>query len=229
MASPARHVYGFTRTELLVTFAVIAVIGILLSLAVPAVTVGPVKSVLIQAVNNERQIYMASMSMATDGSDGKDPYLGWPGDLKAKGHITTLADYVNLLARNGYIKPGDLRIFSGPGYKPYQGKLTSGSNGVLNPAFTEENCAFKVYLVKESDSSNTVFLAGKNYTYNTDLSDPKAKPFGDKGFVVARKGGDVSLYRKSQAHNLQGIGGLPGGGIVENADNCLNPGPTAPR
>lgn len=166
------------------------------------------------------------MSMVTDGNAKGDPSLGWPGDLKAKGRITTLADYVNILVRGGYLKPNDLHIFSGAGYEAYKGTLTSGSNGVLSPAFEDEkNCAFKIFLVKEADSSNTIFLASKNYTYNSALDD-KAKPFGDKGFVVVRKGGDARILKKTQAksNNLhQIIGTLPGGGTAESVENCLNP------
>ncbi len=102
--------------------------------------------------------------------------------------------------------------------------LTSASNGVLIPAFTEENCAFKVFLVKKDDPADTVFLVSKNYTYNTPLNDPNAKPFGDKGFVVIRKDGSGGIFKKSQAKSLDLIGKLPGGGTVESAANCLNPG-----
>jgi len=165
--------------------------------------------------------------MAMDGENNKDPLLDLPGDLKAKGHIATLGDFANVLVRNNYLNPDDLKIFSGPGCKVYKGKLSSGSNGVLVPAFTEENCAFKVYLVKKDDPADTVFLASKNYTYNTMLN-PNAVPFGDKGFMVFRKGGDASILKKAQVHSLQLVGKLPGGGTVESAENCLNPGPTAP-
>lgn len=166
--------------------------------------------------------------MAIDGITNKDPSLGWPGDLKAKGHIATLGDYANVLVRGGYLKPGDLKIFSGPGFKPYKGTLSSGSNGVLIPAFKDENSAFKVYLVKESDSANTLFLASKNYTYKSPVNDSSAQPFGDKVFVVLRKGGDASVLKKRQSQSLNLIGQLPGGGSVESAENCLNPDPTTP-
>ena len=171
---------------------------------------------------------MATLAMAYDGVTNKDSSLGWPGDLKAKGRIATLGDYVNLLVCNGYLNPGDLKIFSAPGCKAYKGALSSGSNGVLVPAFTDEDSALKVYLVKESDSSNTVFLASKNYTYNTPLNHPNVQPYGDKGIVVLRKGGDASILKKQQTQKLNLIGQLPGGGSVESAENCLNPGPTTP-
>lgn len=250
MASPARQVQGITLLELMV---VIVVIGFLASLAVPSVTSGPPHGHAIQTLNNARQIHLATMSMVADGLNTNDPALGWPGDLKANGRITTLADYVNLLVRYGYFKPGDLKIFSAFGCKAYPGgTLSSGSNGGLSLAFTEEYSAFKMYLVKEADPKETLFLAGKNFTYkevpkpgileqasdvfsaikngNLRLNDSKAQPFEGK-FVVLRKGGDASIYKKIQLQslqNLQMIGSLPGGGTVERAEDCLNPGPPAP-
>ena len=225
MRSPIRLARGFTLLELII---VLAVIAFLVSLAIPTVSSTPVHGRLIMYMNNERQIHLAAMSMVMDGVTNKDPSLGWPGDLKAKGHIANLSDYVNLLVRNDYLKAGDLKIFAGPEFNSYKGTLSSGSNGVLAPAFAEENCAFKMYLVRDDDPSNTLFLATKNYTYNKPLNDPKAKPYGDKGFVVIRKGGDGSIYKKQQAQTLSMIGQLPGGGTVESAENCLNPSPAAP-
>lgn len=213
MTLPARHVHGFSLKSLLVILAVIALLGIL---AVPLVKSALLKLQIAQSRQNAGSIHLVTSDMAVDGEKHKDPGLGWPGDLKAKGRIATLGDFANLMVHNGYLKPADLRIFCGPGYKPYHGTLTSGSNGVLDPPFTDENCAYKIYLVKDSDSSNTVYLMSKDGV------------FGDKGFVVVRKGGDASFYKKQQALNLQ-IGSLPGGGIVESAENCLNPGSTAPK
>ena len=163
------------------------------------------------------------MQMAVDGETNKDPSLGWPGDLKAAGRIANLSDYVTLLVREGYLNADDLKIFSGPGYKPYKGTLSSGSNGVLVPAFTDENCAYKVYLVKKDDPACTVFLATKNYTYNAPLKDSKVMPW-DRGFVIIHRGGDGGVLKKTQAQSLNFIGKLPGGGAVESAENCLNPG-----
>ena len=169
-----------------------------------------VRNALLTCMNSARCIFLAAFSMAADGEATKAPGLGWPGDLKAAGRIANLSDYVTLLVRNGYLQPGDLKIFAGPGFKPYQGRLTSGSNGVLDPPFTEENCAYKVYLVKKEDPSGTVFLASKN---------------SDKGIVILRTGGDVGIY-KTAASARTCL--LPGGGTVESAENCLNPSPSHP-
>src|SRR5438270_8179649 len=56
----------------------------------------------------------------------------------------------------------------------------------------------KVYKVKEADSTNTIIAVTSNYTYDSALSDT-VSPYGDKGFVVQRKGGDAALLKKNNA------------------------------
>ena len=59
--------------------------------------------------------------------------------------------------------------------------------------------ALKIFKVKEAHSSNVVFLESNNYTYDTTLAGVTTNPFGDKGFIVQRKGGDASILRKNNA------------------------------
>ena len=72
-----------------------------------------------------------------------------------------------------------------------------------------QNCAFKIYRVKDGDGANAVFAATQNFTYGQDLDTTK-DPYKDKGFVVVRKGGDGAAYKKPQAKNTQLLGILPG-------------------
>jgi len=63
--------------------------------------------------------------------------------------------------------------------------------------------AFKIYPVADADASNVIFATSRNYSYNSVLT-PTAggvanNPFGDKGFVVQRKGGDASILRPNNA------------------------------
>ncbi len=189
---------GFTLIELLV---VISIIAILASLTIPAVTGAITKAQLTQAVSNARQIYLASFNMANDGNTTGDPNLGWPGQLlvATSDPVTTVADFVARLVDFGYLKEGDLKIFAAAGVTPY---TTGNFDG-------ETNCAFKIYAATESDASNVLFAATKNYTYNTEI-DPTDQPFGDKGFVVFRRGGDGASYNEKQAESIEVIGLLPG-------------------
>ena len=210
---------GFTLIEMLVVIAIIAVIA---AFAVPAITGGLTRGQLIQAVNNSKQIHLATLNMANDGSQTGDSRYGWPGDLAtatdANVKITTVSDFVQRLVDNDYLKPGDLKVFATPGITPWNGTYTppadATSKGSLSPPFDgTKNCAFKIYKATDRDGGNTLFLATKNYTYTDQAAtaiNANAAPFGDKGFVVYHKGGDGTFYKKQQATSKAIIGTLPG-------------------
>ena len=206
---------GFTLIELLV---VISIIAVLAGAVMPAIAGALVRGQLIAAMSNCRQIHLATSMMANDGSTNSDTNLGWPGDLATATApatpITSLADFVERLVKYDYLKAADLKIFAAPGINSYTG-TADATTGALTPSFANTNSAFKVYLVNDSDPSNTLFLASKNYTYNTAFTaaSSSVKPFGDKGFVVFRKGGDASVLKKQQANGttvVQIVGNVPG-------------------
>lgn len=180
---------AFTLIELLV---VISIIAILAALAVPALTNALTKGQMTGTMNNARQLYLAGFQMATDGAANSDPNYSWPGD--AAPELTTLEGYCTRLVQNDYLKPGDMqKILNAPG-----AVCTVNATGDPATVTLTGTSALKVYLVKDVDASNTVFAVTSNYTYNTPLN-ATAAPYGDKGFVVMRKGGDAGIYRKNQA------------------------------
>lgn len=228
MKIPHRSPSGLTRLEIIVALVVLVLLALLIY---PSFASMVLKGRMLWLTSDARQIHLSVMSMAADGTAKGNTALGWPGDLKARGVIRDTADFANVLVRGDYLKPEDLRIFcnvtalwgssSAPGFKLYKGTLAPG--GTLTPPFSEKNNAFKIYLVKDKDPSETIFLTTKNYTYGAAALDPKAKPFGDKGFVICRKAGDVSIFKSPQTQNPQLPSPLPGGSTVESAENCLNP------
>jgi prepilin-type N-terminal cleavage/methylation domain-containing protein len=184
---------AFTLIEMLV---VISIIAVLAAFAVPALTSALTKGQMTGTLNNGRQLYLAAQQMALDGAANSDPNLVWPGDDPA---IATVTDYCNRLFSNDYLKPGDLqKLLNAPGTN-----ATVTVNAAVPPAgptvsLGGANPAFKWFKVKDSDSANVIFLETANYTYNTPLAVGVA-PFGDKGFLVQRRGGDASILRKNNA------------------------------
>jgi len=194
---------GFTLIELLV---VISIIALLASLAVPAVLGGLVRAQLTQALSNARQIYISAQTMALDRVSTGDAALGWPGDLKTSGTIANTTDYVESLVNNDYLKEGDLKVFATSGVTP----STKLSTFTVTANSAASNCGFKIFLVTEQNAGNAIFITTANFAeFSTDLV-ATAIPFGDKGFVVFRKGGDGSVYRKKQT-TPEVIGIMPDG------------------
>lgn len=179
---------GFTLIELLV---VISIIGILASLAIPAVLSGIGKAQMTQAVSNMRQLHLTCQQMALDGTTTGDSSLGWPGTYS---NFTTWSTNVapSYLSTNDFAK-----ILS------VAGAIVSSSNFP-----TANTNGIKVLPVGDEDGSAVVF-----YTRNVKPSTSGAWTtnantlFANRGFVVFRKGGDGSVYlipRQLSQTNLLG-------------------------
>ncbi|MEY2558998.1 MAG: hypothetical protein QOE34_2423 [Verrucomicrobiota bacterium] len=210
---------AFTTLRLLVLIFLVAILAFL---AVPTLKDALNKREMDRTMNHAREIYLAGFHMATDGAAKSDAGSAWPGDYDTMG----LADYCTKLVQNGYLKVADLqRILSAPDAIC---KVTGAGAVVLTG-----KSALKVYKVKRTDPSNTIFSASSNYIYDTPLN-PNAAPFHDNGFIVIRKSGDAGVYRKNQAtpagfendrakfQSALGIGQLPGAaeGVVAPGDGA---------
>jgi prepilin-type N-terminal cleavage/methylation domain-containing protein len=177
---------AFTLIELLV---VIAIIAILAALAVPALTSALAKAQMSGTMNNARQLYLAQFQMANDGTSTGDATLAWPGDLAAP--PATLAAYCDLLVSKGYLKAGDLsKLLNAPGANC---TVTAGP-----PVTLTGTSALKVYPVKDSDPAIAIFAVSHNYIYDNAIVGTDV-PYGTKGFVVMRKGGDGAVFKGGQA------------------------------
>ena len=181
---------AFTLIEMLV---VISIIAVLAAFAVPALTSALARGQMTGTMNNARQLYLAGQQMAIDGANSSNAALVWPGDDSA---ITTLSIYCTRLVQNDYLKTGDVaKLLSAPGAIP-----TVSQDAATPPNITVTGTSgLKVYPVKEADASNVIFAASSNYVYNTAFGATPSAPFGDKGFVVVRKGGDSAVLRKTNA------------------------------
>ena len=185
---------AFTLIEMLV---VISIIVVLASFAVPAVISGLTKGQMVGTLNNARQLFLAAQQMALDGSTNGDTNLAWPGDYPA-GTITNLQDYLGKLVTGDYLKGADLpKLLSAPGATCTA--TTTTANNVSTVTLSGTKSALKVYPVSDKNNSNTIFATTSNYVYDTAFGQNPPNPYGDKGFVVIRKGGDASVLKKNNA------------------------------
>ena len=70
--------------------------------------------------------------------------------------------------------------------------------------------ALKVYLVQDANPATTIFACTQNYVYNTALGSGNT-PYGTKGFIVVKKGGDAAIFREGQAQ----AAGWPSGTVFQ--------------
>ena len=194
---------AFTLIELLV---VIAIIAILAALAVPALTSALNKAQMTATMNNAHQLYLAQFQMSNDATATGATNIGYPGDMITAGTLTAgnYMQYLNILLTNGYLKAGDVtKLMNAPG-----GNFNPTINYAATPpvltGMGTGDAGVKVYALGDADSSNCIFAASHNYIYNQPLvvADPTTGngiPYGQKGFIVVKKGGDAAVFRAGQA------------------------------
>ena len=180
---------AFTLIELLV---VISIIAILASLAIPAVTGALARGQMTQTLSNMKQLHLVAQTMALDATTTGDTNIGWPGDLPQK----TWAGWVTN-ATPGYIKTHDMaKLLSAPGITVSPtATLSSLTPGVASGR------AVLLYQVSETNNNNTVLFSSANFTNTAgggNTLDGASLPYGDKGFIVFRKGGDGAILQARQ-------------------------------
>jgi prepilin-type N-terminal cleavage/methylation domain-containing protein len=213
------RISAFTLIELLV---VIAIIAILAALAVPALTSALAKAQQTGTMNNARQLYLAQFQMSNDGSATGDATSAWPGDLPTP--PATLVDYLNVLLGKGYLKGGDaIKLFNAPGAS--FSATVATNNGIDQLSAPAGTASLKVWPVVDGDPATTVFTTTKNYVYDTAIVDGSV-PYGTKGFITVRKGGDAAVFRVGQATAAGWGTGTIGGTAFQNAVG-FKPGDTS--
>lgn len=188
MKNLRRALRGFTLIELLV---VISIIAILASLAIPAVTGALARGQMTQTLSNMKQMHLVAQTMALDAVTTGDTNIGWPGDMGGswKTWVTNAAP--------GYIKINDMaKLLSAPG-------ITVGATAdlsTLKPG-AKDGRAVVLYKVSETNNNNTVLFSSSNFTNSAtggDTLSGSALPYGDKGYIVFRKGGDGAVLQARQ-------------------------------
>ncbi|MFZ4683402.1 MAG: type II secretion system protein [Terrimicrobiaceae bacterium] len=179
---------AFTLIELLV---VISIIGILAALALPAITGALARGQMTQTLSNMKQLHLATTQMALDGTTTGDTNLGWPGDIGGTWAAWATNIVPSYLATNDFAK-----LLSAPG-------LPRPTTTAVN---TKAPTAINVYSLTENSGGDNVFLVTANWSNTTTPLVQSGKPYGDKGFVVFRKGGDGAILLPKQYNNTNIIG-----------------------
>jgi prepilin-type N-terminal cleavage/methylation domain-containing protein len=176
MKNLKRSLQAFTLIELLV---VISIIAILASLAVPAVSSALVRGQMTQTLNNARQLTLATQTMSIDTTTAGSGVSWTTGTNNSP---LTVPTFTAELINGKYLTAQDLRkIFAAPGV------IINDTN------FTAANIAFAIMNTTESSPSDQPFVITKNWVSGALTTNA---PYGDKGFVVFRKGGDGGVYNR---------------------------------
>lgn len=175
---------------------VLFVIGIvaygLFALALPSL-VNPslTKGQMTQTLSNMRQLYLATSAMAQDGLTHTNALLGWPGDTGG-----TFSNWARQISPE-YLSKRDLcKLLSAPGFIIK-----------TNAPLTNNSAAVLLYAAGTNSPANAFFLTTANFTNTPEGGLPplsSAKPYGDKGFVVLRAGGDGAILMGKQAKGSVG-------------------------
>ena len=179
-----KRLKGFTLVELLV---VISIIAILASLALPAITGALVQGQATQSLSNSRQLYVATFNMAADGTSTGDTNLGWPADTGG-----TWTAWATPLVSGGYMSTNDFcKMLSAPG-------VVRSTNTAVG---TVGSNALAILNLGDNSPMQAVFIRSANFVAPGTAILANAKPFGNKAFIVLRKGGDGSVFKAVQATN----------------------------
>lgn len=185
-----RSLRGFTLIELLV---VISIIAILASLAIPSITSALARGQMTQTLSNMKQLHLVAFNMAQDSTTSGDTNVGWPGDLPEKTWKCWISNAVP-----SYMKTNDMaKMLSAQGV-PVSPTATLSE---LKPGLNKDGRAIILYQVSTTNAENTVLFSTANFTNTAQGGlpiDPKSLPYGDKGYIVFRKGGDGAILQTRQ-------------------------------
>ena len=167
--------YAFTLIELLV---VISIIAILASLAIPAVSSALTRGQMTQTLNNARQLTLATQTMSIDTTTAGS--VSWT--TGTNNQPLTVSTFSQALTDGKYLTGSDLqKIYAAPGVV------------VNNTNFAANNIAFSIMATTESTPSDQPFVITRNWQAGALTTNA---PYGDKGFIVFRKGGDGGTYSR---------------------------------
>ena len=157
---------------------------------------------MAQSVSNLKQLQLVAQQMALDGSTTGDTNLAWPGDLPTA--VRNWAGWAGIVTTNGYMTLSDLtKMCTAAG-------ITASSTTIISDSTSGSNRAVIAYQATELSDASVVIFSSSNFTNGSTPTVPSAtsRPYGNKGFVVFRKGGDGAVLQVNQATNTSVVGGF---------------------